>query len=246
MSDIETITPDWPAPVNVRAAFTLRRGGVSVGPFESLNLGIHVGDEPAAVQENRRRVRAALSLPSDPVWLEQVHGTAVVNLDEFVGALAPRADAAITRAPGRVCVIQVADCMPVLFASRRGDVVGAAHAGWRGLAGGVLEATVNAMQVNSSELMAWMGPAIGPKHFEVGDEVREAFVTHDARAVTAFIQNTRERWLCDLYALARLRLAAAGVRFISGGGWCTYGDPQRFFSFRRDARCGRMAAFIHH
>ena len=236
------LLPDWGAPPNVRAAFTLRTGGVSVAPYDSLNLGAHVGDAPAAVEENRRRVHALLGLPAEPAWLQQVHGTEVADLDASMAV--PRADCAVTRVPGRVCVIQVADCMPVLFAARDGSAVGAAHAGWRGLAGGVLEATVHKLGVATDQLLAWLGPTISQEHFEVGDDVRTAFMSHDPSAAPAFAANARGRWQCDLYALARRRLAALGVRDVSGGGWCTYGDAARFFSYRRDGQCGRMAALI--
>jgi YfiH family protein len=238
------IAPDWRTERQVSAAMTLRTGGVSAAPYESLNLGVHVGDDPAAVVENRRRLYEHLALPSEPVWLEQVHGTSVVDLDATSSPPALRADAAVTRRAGPVCVIQVADCMPVLLAARDGSVIGAAHAGWRGLAGGVIEATVRAMGADPARLLAWLGPAIGQAHFEVGDEVRAAFVANDANAAAAFARNDRERWQCDLYALARLRLAALGVQHVSGGGWCTYAEEDRFFSFRRDGRCGRMAALI--
>jgi YfiH family protein len=241
---IPFLEPDWPRPFRVRAAVTLRQGGVSQPPFDTLNLGTHVGDDPSAVAENRRRVREALGLPREPAWLEQVHGTHVADLDATDGSKPIRADAAITRDVGRVCVIQVADCLPVLLAARDASVVGAAHAGWRGLAGGVIEATVRAMNVPGSHVLAWLGPAIGPEHFEVGDEVRDAFVRHDAKAASAFTRNDRQRWQCDLYALAQLRLAALGVQYVSGGGWSTYADASRFFSYRRDGQCGRMAAFI--
>jgi len=244
MSQIELIAPHWSAPSSVRAAFTLRKGGIGRGPFESLNLGTHVGDNPAAVAENRRRVQMTLSLPNEPAWLEQTHGTKVLNLDHAASEKPWRADAAITATPGRVCVIQVADCMPVLFAARNGAAVGAAHAGWRGLAGGILEATLRAMPVPPSQLMAWLGPAIGRSHFEVGDEVRAAFLLQDDRAATAFTANPRGRWQCDLSTLARLRLKTLGVPLVTGGECCTYSDPERFFSYRRDGRCGRMAAFI--
>ncbi len=266
---LPVIAPDWPAPPGVRAALTLRQGGVSAPPFDALNVGRHTGDAPEAVDENRRRIRQALQLPSEPRWLAQVHGADVVSLDrdepggpaadaarpgsvpraaesgaEPCVAEPPRADAAITRVPGRVCAIQVADCMPVLFAARDGTAVGAAHAGWRGLAAGVLETTVRALAAEPARLLAWLGPAIGPDHFEVGEEVRTAFLRSDEGASSAFVRNARGRWQCDLYALARRRLAALGVGGVYGGGWCTYADPVRFFSYRRDGRCGRMAALV--
>jgi len=281
---MKTITPDWPAPMRVRSAFTLRSDGVSAAPYDSLNVGAHVGDDADAVGENRRRVRESLGLAAEPVWLQQVHGTGVVDLDVLEEASSgcgddaarlsaataaygppsagdaagiasgpertgvavgpPRGDAAVTRVAGRVCVIQVADCMPVLFAARDGSAVGAAHAGWRGLAGGVLEQTVRAMGVPPARLLAWLGPTISQQHFEVGDDVRSAFLTHDSAATSAFVANTRGRWQCDLYALARRRLATLGVKDVFGGGWCTYAEADRFFSFRRDGQCGRMAALI--
>lgn len=241
---IPLLRPDWQVAPVVHAAMTLRMGGVSRAPYDSLNLGTHVGDDPASVAENRRRVREWLQLPAEPAWLEQVHGISVACLDEAPSTDTLRADAAVTRMPGRVCVIQVADCMPVLFAAEDGSVVGAAHAGWRGLASGVLETTVEAMGTDPAGLHAWLGPAISQAHFEVGDEVRAAFVEKAASAAAAFRQNERGRWQCDLYALARQRLTALGVRHVSGGTWCTYADEQKFFSFRRDGRCGRMAALV--
>lgn len=245
MNEADLIVPDWPAPAGVRAAFTLRTGGVSQPPFDSCNVGAHVGDEPRAVEENRRRLRDYLQLPAEPAWLTQVHGARVADLDAEAadGSLLP-ADAVVTRTAGRVCAIQVADCMPVLFASADGAVIGAAHAGWRGLAGGVLEAVVRAMDAPPEALFAWLGPAIGQGHFEVGEEVRAAFLAADAGAGATFTANPRGRWQCDLYGLARRRLAALGVVQVCGGVWCTYAEPGRFFSYRRDGRCGRMAALI--
>ena len=223
---------------------------MSAAPYDSLNLGVHVGDEPAAVRENRRVVRERLGLPGEPVWLQQVHGVGVLEVgadDAARGAgeaAQPEADAAVTRTPGRVCAIQVADCMPVLFAARDGSAVGAAHAGWRGLAGGVLEQTLAKLGVPAAQLVAWLGPTISQKNFEVSEDVRAAFTKDDVGAASAFEANSRGRWQCDLYALARRRLAALGVGDVSGGGWCTYDDASRFFSFRRDGQCGRMAALI--
>lgn len=234
------LRPHWDAPGTVQAAFTLRGGGASAGPWGSLNLGAHVGDDPVAVAANRAGVVAALDLPGEPVWLEQVHGTRVADLDRE--ATPAPADAACTRTPGRVCAILVADCLPVLFATRCGDAVAAAHAGWRGLAAGVLEATVAALGVPGSALVAWLGPAIGPRHFEVGAAVREAFLAADAGCETHFRPNERERWLCDLEGLARRQLAALGVARVRGGGECTYSDAERYFSHRRAQPTGRMAA----
>jgi hypothetical protein len=226
----------------VHAAFTLRRGGCSGAPFDSLNLGNHVGDEPAAVAGNRRIVVDALHLPAEPGWLEQVHGTRVADLD--AGPLSGPADAALARQRGRVLAILVADCLPVLFASDDGQVLAAAHAGWRGLAGGVLEATLAAMAVPADRVRAWLGPAIGVGHFEVGPEVRAAFLATDPRADAAFTANARGRWQCDLAGLARRRLAAAGVADVAGAGLCTYAHPGQCYSFRRDGQTGRMAALL--
>jgi hypothetical protein len=238
------LTPEWPAPAGVRAAFTLRSGGVSRAPFDSLNVGAHVGDAAEAVRENRRRVRAALELPEEPEWIEQVHGTQVLDPDADAGAAAGPADAIIARRAGRVAVIQVADCLPVLFAAQQGEAVACAHAGWRGLAAGVLEASVRRLGVAPASLLAWLGPAIGREHFEVGAEVRAAFVRTDAADAAAFTPNTRGRFQCDLVALARARLARLGVTRVYGGTWCTYAARSRFFSYRRDGQCGRMAALI--
>ncbi len=239
----EWLKPDWPAPPTVHAASSLRTGGVSEPPFDSLNLGTHVGDSAEAVRTNRQRLRAALQLPSEPCWLEQVHGTSVVEADSW--STPPKADASIARAAGQVCAVMTADCLPILFCSRSGDRVAAAHAGWRGLAGGVLESTVSSLGLPGSELMAWLGPAIGPAAFEVGDEVRIAFLAQDARAEQAFRPGYRaDHWLADIYQLARLTLARLGVQAVYGGGWCTYADSARFFSYRRDGRCGRMASLI--
>ena len=238
----DLIEPEWPAPPGVRAAFTLRTGGVSAPPFDSFNCAAHVGDAPEAVARNRALLREQLGLPGEPAWLEQVHGCRAAALEAGEGC--GPADAAVTREPDRICVVQVADCLPVLLAARDGSVVGAAHAGWRGLAAGVLESAVRALGVKPAEVLAWLGPAIGPRHFEVGAEVRAAFLAADPAAAAAFAPNPRGRWQCDLYGLARQRLAALGVAQVYGGGWCTYADAARFFSYRRDGRCGRMAALI--
>jgi len=244
---VPVLEPRWAAPAHVRAAFSLRSGGTSEPPWGTLNLGVHVGDDSAAVLENRRRLVHALRLPSEPVWLDQVHGKNVIEVDErsrpAVGSR-PRADAVVTRTSGIVLAIQVADCLPVLFSSRDGRVLGAAHAGWRGLAAGVLEATVAAMATPASDLVAWIGPSIGPAYFEVGGEVREAFLVSQSGADSAFHPNPRGRWQCDLPALARQRLASLGLTRVDGGEWCTAADPVRFFSHRRDQKTGRMAALI--
>ena len=233
---------DWLAPPGVRAGCTLRSGGVSAAPYASLNLGTHVSDEPAAVVENRQRVRATLQLPAEPLWLQQEHGVRVIDAD-LPGEPGP-ADGAVTRLGGRVLAILVADCMPVLFASQDGSVLAVAHAGWRGLAAGVLEATVAAMDVDPKGLSCWTGPHIGPDHFEVGDAVRAAFVALDERATTAFKVNARGRWQCNLNLLVRQRLDALGVEHVTSAGVCTHSQAAQCFSYRRDGRTGRMAALL--
>ncbi len=234
---VDLIRPDWPAPVHVRACMTTRVGGVSRAPWASFNLGDHVGDDPAHVAANRAQLGALL--PAEPAWLTQVHGTRVVELGCDTDY---RADACVARAAGRVCAVLTADCLPVLLCDRAGRVVAAAHAGWRGLAAGVLEATVAAMRVPPGEILAWMGAAIGPRAFEVGDEVRAAFVAQHAAAASAFVSHAPGKWLADLYALARLRLGAVGVHAVHGGARCTFGEADAFFSYRRDGVTGRMAA----
>jgi hypothetical protein len=219
---------------------TTRAGGVSQAPWRSLNLGDHVGDDPAHVAANRARLRR--QLPAEPGWLRQVHSARVVELGRESN---PQADAALTRQPAQVCAVLTADCLPVLFCDRAGSVVAAAHAGWRGLADGVLEATVAAMQVPPGEVLAWMGAAIGPRAFEVGDEVREAFVAQHPAASEAFVpQPMPGKWLADIYQLARIRLKHAGVQAIHGDGRCTFSEVDSFYSYRRDGVTGRMAALI--
>lgn len=233
------IQPDWPAPPSVRACMTTREGGVSQPPWASFNLGDHVGDNPAHVAANRARLRQ--TLPAEPGWLRQVHSARVVELGRDAN---PEADAAFTRARGPVCAVLTADCLPVLFCDRAGSVVAAAHAGWRGLANGVLEATVAAMGVPPGEILAWMGAAIGPQAFEVGEAVREAFVAQHSQAAAAFVPHAPGKWLADLYALARIRLGSAGVDALYGGGRCTFTEAETFYSYRRDGVTGRMAALV--
>ncbi|MBL8520052.1 MAG: peptidoglycan editing factor PgeF [Betaproteobacteria bacterium] len=237
------LRPDWPAPGGVDAWFTTRAGGVSPGPYASLNLGLHVGDDATRVAHNRQV--ALRGLAAQPVWLQQNHGTSVADLDDGP-PLAP-ADAAVTSRPGRVCTVLVADCLPVFFCDRAGTRVGVAHAGWRGLAAGVLEATVRSMRVAPRELLAYIGPAIGRAAFEVGGEVRAAFCDTDPRAGAAFDARPDQpgKFLADLPALARMRLQASGIEDVRGGERCTFADPARFFSYRRDGVTGRMGAFIH-
>lgn len=233
---------DWPLPRGVRAAFTTRNGGASGAPWDSFNIATHVGDDPAAVAANRERLAQLLGLPAEPSWLDQVHGIEVADLDARNPDTPVTADASTSTLPGRVCVIMVADCLPVLFASRDGRRIAAAHAGWRGMAAGVLERTVTALDVAPAELSAWLGPAISQPYFEVGEEVRAAFA--GAADDGCFQANARGRWQADLVGLARRRLAALGVGTISGGAWCTFTDRERFYSHRRDGKGGRMAALI--
>lgn len=254
------IVPDWPAPARVRALSTTRAGGVSAGPYGpgdgsagGLNLGTHVGDDPDAVAANRAQL--AGHLPAMPRWLEQVHGCGVATADEASDEASeglPRADASVSTAPGHVCAIMTADCLPVLLCNTEGTVVGAAHAGWRGLCDGVIEATLAQMAARagtSSQWLAWLGPAIGPQAFEVGAEVRDAFLQQalpEERAAVeaAFVAGAPGKYLADLYALARTRLARAGCTQVYGGNACTVSDPDRFYSYRRDRTTGRMATLV--
>jgi YfiH family protein len=236
------IAANWSAPDRVVAGTTLRHGGVSAGSFSSLNLGAFSGDDANAVSENRNRFRSICNLPSEPRWLRQVHGTNVVI--EPPSGETPEADAAITRHPDVVCVVLTADCLPVILASADGTELAVAHAGWRGLAGGVIEETVRTMSADPAELRIWLGPAISQPAFEVGAEVRQEFLAHDPAAEECFMANDRGRWQADLYGLARMRLASLGVGQVSGGEHCTFLEPDRFFSYRRDGACGRMASFV--
>lgn len=233
------ITPNWPAPANVKALQTTRQGGVSDEPYNSLNVGEHVKDNAMAVAKNRQLLNAYL--PSEPVWLNQVHGVRV--LDAALSSCLENADASFTKKNNVVCVTMTADCLPVLLCDTHGTVVAAVHAGWRSLCDGVIEATVASMQIDGALLMAWLGPAIGPKAFEVGSEVRAQFIAQDAQAESAF-KPKADKWLGDLYQIATQRLNRLGVTNIYGGGECTYTDSERFFSFRRDGDTGRMASLI--
>lgn len=245
MSDqpaIGWIAPDWPAPASIRAGTTTRQGGVSQPPYMGLNLAGYVGDQPEAVAENRRRLRQQLALPGEPRWLQQVHGVAVVEAATVVGT--PAADASFTRLPNTVCAVMTADCLPLLLCNRQGSVVAATHAGWRGLLDGVIEETVVSMGGAAADLLVWLGPAIGPAAFEVGDEVRDAFIARHADARQAFRPLAAGHWLADIYQLARQRLNKLGVTAVYGGDCCTYNDAERFYSYRRDGVTGRMASLI--
>jgi YfiH family protein len=235
--------PDWPAPARVKAWVTERSGGASSSSYAALNLATHVGDAPEHVAENRARLRAGVPLPSEPVWLEQVHGATVLDLDLDRDAVGP-ADGAVTSRAGVVCAVLTADCLPVIFAARDGSRVGVAHAGWRGLLNGVLPAAVRALQAPPAEVVAWLGPAISSPSYEVGADVRDAYLARDAEASAAFSPNARGRWQADLYALARTSLVGAGVKDVHGGGFCTFAEAYRFFSHRREAPCGRFATLV--
>ncbi len=233
------ILPDWPAPARVKSLMTTRANGVSQAPWTSFNLGDHVGDDPMHVAANRARLRQ--QLPAEPGWLQQVHSTRVVDLGHDANR---EADASLSRQSGTVCAVLTADCLPVLFCDRAGSVVAATHAGWRGLAGGILEATVAAMPVPPGDILAWMGAAIGPQAFEVGDDVRDAFIAQHSEADAAFLPHGSGKWLADIYRLARIRLKRVGVQAIFGGGRCTFSESEIFFSYRRDGVTGRMASLI--
>jgi YfiH family protein len=242
MIPLEWVTPEWPAPSRVRAFVTTRHGGVSAGEYASLNLGTRGGDDPRNVAANRLVVRD--QLPAMPRWMAQVHGAAVCDLDALGNHGVATADAAVTRVAGTVGVVLTADCMPLFLCDRAGTRAGVAHAGWRGMAAGVIENAVAALGAEPREVLAWMGPTIGPTAFEVGSEVREAFLAAGPEADAAFEPHGPGKFMADLYALARMRLARAGVREVHGGGFCTYREPQRFFSYRRVPASGRMGAFI--
>jgi hypothetical protein len=244
MSVHDWIVPDWPAPASVRALITTRAGGVSRGAYAGLNLGLGSGDDPGDVVRNRAHLRPWL--PAEPLWLRQVHGTAVAEADAMEGS--PEADAALARGPGRVCAVLTADCLPLLLCDTGGTVVAAVHAGWRGLCSGVIEQTLRAMDKPAQALLAYLGPAIGPGAYEVGAEVRDAFIAADPggerECAAAFAPGRPGRFYADLYALARRRLARGGVAKIYGAGHCTYTERERFYSYRRDGATGRMASLI--
>lgn len=240
LSSIELVRADWPAPANVRAFTTTRVGGFSRGKWGTLNLGDSCGDDPGHVRKNRDLLQSLL--PSKPSWLSQVHGVKVIDLDAH-NSVGHEADAITSHKTGQVCAVLTADCLPVLFCNTTATKIAASHAGWRGLAGGVLEATVLAMDCAPDELMAWLGPAIGPRAYEIGEDVYESFMTLDSENASAF-KPSGDRWLADLYGLARLTLARVGVSQVTGGQYCTYSEPDKFFSYRRDGITGRMASII--
>jgi polyphenol oxidase len=242
MTELQLIEADWPAPDNVRAIATTRVGGVSVGQYASLNLGAHVGDDARAVSENRMRLRMALGLSREPLWLNQVHGATVVEAGPHEPV--PKADASFARFAGQACAVLTADCLPVVFCDSDGTRVAAAHAGWRGLAGGVLDSALRGLGVAPDRVLAWLGPAIEQDAYEVGPEVREQFLARSADNEHAFKQNARGRWQADLYDLARLELARLGVTQVFGGGLRCFEDRDRFFSYRRDGTTGRMATLV--
>lgn len=238
-SNTDFIIPDWPAPANVKAIQTTRNGGFSVAPYHGLNLGMHVKDDALAVAKNRQLL--SQYLPSEPVWLNQVHGIQVIDASNSL--CAQDADASFSKHKNVVCVTMTADCLPVLICNKQGTAVASIHAGWRSLCDGVIEATIESLGLQSEDLMAWLGPAIGPKAFEVGSEVRSAFMAQDEEAEQAFSLSA-DKWLGDLYLIARQRLNKRGITQIYGGGECTYSNPTQFFSFRRDGLTGRMATMI--
>ncbi len=242
MRGVSTLNPEWPAPSVVHTASSLRQGGVSQGVYASLNLGDHVGDDPLAVAANRQSLVNALALPTEPRWLRQVHGTVVI--DAATAEPGQEADAAFTTSVGAVCAVMTADCLPVLLCNGEGTWVAAAHAGWRGLAAGVLENTLRTAPSLPQGLMAWLGPAIGAAVYEIGEEVRQTFVAQDATWAEAFTPTRPGHYLVDMYALARARLRQVGVHAVYGGEYCTYSEVERFFSYRRDGVTGRMASMI--
>ena len=236
------IIPDWPVPANVKAATTTRSGGVSQQPYSGLNLGLHVGDRVEDVQHNRQLLQRRLGLAEQPAWLNQIHSSRVLQLDAPL-SVAPDADGSYTRVPGISCAVMTADCLPVLLCDQAGTQVAAVHAGWRGLAGGIIEAALDRFTVPADQILAWLGPAIGPDAFEVGGEVREQFIAAMPQAELAFRPHG-EKWLADLYLLARQRLQQYGVTEIYGGDHCTFGEPELFYSYRRDGVTGRQASLI--
>lgn len=239
---LNLITPDWPAPKNVKAFTTTRLGGVSQAPYDSFNLAIDISNDPENIIRNRALLKECLHLPAEPVWIKQVHGTQVIQADS--PPTDRTADASFTHQSNIVCAITTADCLPLLVTNRSGSCAAAIHAGWRGLAAGVIEVTLKKLALSSNDLLIWLGPAIGPAAFEVGDEVYQQFIAHDSQAKQAFKRNENDRWLANIYLLAKQRLTEHGVTNIFGGDFCTYTDKNRFYSYRRDKQTGRMASLI--
>lgn len=236
------IRPDWECSANIQACVTTRIGGLSAAPYDQLNLGDHVNDDPQRVSHNRALLKSQLELPAEPVWLQQVHGTRVVDAAEVKSGVS--ADAAFTAQDNTICAVLTADCLPVFFCTEDGSTVAVAHAGWRGLAAGILQTTATALQTSSAQILCWLGPAIGPHAFEVGGEVRETFISQQDAAAAAFIKTSEDHWLADIYTLARIQLKSMGISRISGGEHCTFTDAERFYSYRRDGVTGRMASLI--
>jgi len=240
--DGQIIRPDWPVAANVHAISTTRRGGASYGAYDSLNLADHVGDEPHRVQQNRRLLATAQQLPAKPAWLDQQHGCNVACIDEGPPQVA--ADAAYTHRGAKICAVLTADCLPVLLCDEEGTRVAAVHAGWRGLAAGIIEAALDKLEPEKRRIYAWLGPAIGPQVYEIDNVVRSRLLQADSQADAAFVATREGHWTADIYELARRRLLCAGVKDIFGGDFCTFRDPERFFSYRRQGACGRMASLI--
>lgn len=237
-----TIKPEWPAPPSINAYTTLRTGGVSFRPYDSFNLATHVGDDPQLVAQNRAKLNEILSLPNDPIWIQQTHST--ITLEATPATENKEADASFTYQPNTVCIVLTADCLPILFCNRQGTYVAAIHAGWRGLANGIIESALKSISFPLEDLLVWLGPGIGPTAFEVGNDVRTLFIQHQAEATSAFLPHNN-RWRANLYELAKLRLAQQGVTAVFGGDLCTFSDANRFFSYRRDGeKTGRMATLI--
>ncbi len=239
---MDFIKPDWPAPKNIKAFCTTREAGVSEDAYAHFNLALHVEDNPSHVKKNRQLLYKSLNLPSEPAWLEQVHGVQIINATH--ANKTPQADASFATEKNKVCVVMTADCLPILICNQQGTKVAAAHAGWRGLQAGVIEASIDALEENSRDILVWLGPAIGADAFEVGDEVRQKFINEIPETALAFSANKPGHWLANIYQLAKIRLQNIGIDKIYGGGFCTYTDQQRFYSYRRDGVTGRMASLI--
>jgi purine-nucleoside/S-methyl-5'-thioadenosine phosphorylase / adenosine deaminase len=242
MTSSDLIIPNWPAPNNIKAISTTRHGGYSLAPYAQLNLGSHVGDDPHLVEQNHEYITQSANLPEEPRWLDQVHGTTVINSQHWHQDI--KADAVFSQHTDHVCAVMTADCLPILLCNQQGNTVAAIHAGWRGLAAGIIEKTLQTFSCEPSEIMAWLGPSIGPSQFEVGLEVYELFVANDPIASEAFKIKDPQHYLADIYLLARQRLQENNVEKVFGGDFCTVSDEERFFSYRRDGITGRMASMI--